>query len=141
MSTDSIQARRVFHYEFSRYIGWQISEILLDSLARDRKRAFGVRIIGTPHQVVNVEAFAGEQTGTIIFKSEPNLTLAVETGRLIQSRLGPTMVVFPPMIDQPQHRCHPSDSSFRHHDMQLRQRLEHAAPEQMTQRAFLANQL
>jgi hypothetical protein len=81
--------------------------------------ALGVGIIRTPLEPVHAEQMSCQDGGTVILERRPELALEVSTGRFVQLRLHPAMMILPPVI----------------HEAQLR-RDQPIPPSTITQRSF-----
>src|SRR5579875_3299326 len=91
--------------------------------------------------MVDVEQFAGQQAGAVVFEGEPELPMTIETGRLVQTRLEIMMMVLPPMVHQADYRRDPADAAFGDYKLQARITLSHGGTEQAGQAAHLVADL
>src|SRR5271169_3207361 len=91
-----------------------------------------MRIVRTPHQVIDIEQLAGQDSGAVVFESRPEITREIKAGRLVHPRLHPAPMVLPPMVHEAQQAGDPADAAFDDHEAQPRIALRDRAEDQFT---------
>src|SRR5450755_3585499 len=86
-------------------------------------------IVRTPHQVIDTDHVAGQNTCAIILESRKKLTAKIVTRSLSQLRFHPAPMVVPPMVHELHDRRDPADTALDHRPFELGKTHRRAAPD------------